>query len=879
MGLLLVAAGMRVGLAGPADVPPLPTLTVEDSALGYTYAGGGGLRYFVCRLKLDNPTDRPLSVRLADCALDVDGRPFQVSRTPQELFGYAFQAGARTRRFSELEWIPELAVPPRSSARTWLAFTHLPGPADIPRLKLRVPLERVELQTDINALHRERLALSVQRIGPRERLAVLTIRGTLDSISIGSLIEEWDRLSRSGVDRLVVTFDESAQEPAAPLAGWLQQSTEGVATSQTYPQFPAAAPGHPLMHIAQIPGRQDAPSPANPAHRRVHASTASAVAAALGPVFQTLPADEILAEIERGHPLSQAAALTTGASRLPDESIPLLKQLCEHKDPLLRRGAVISLGQFGRPEAVEALTRTAQEGPGELADVAVQCLAASRYGAAHQALRQLLDGRHAADPAIVVRTLAEYPRPEWSELLFDWAAPPEAQRPSAAPGPVRPAVSPAVRRAALEALGRLGHPQLPDLLNAGLRDPDRALQNSAFSLLCARYDAESQQLAIEFTLERLRHERPSGQMLQLIDRVRDPRVVPLLLKYVDRGDGERTAILHTLARVGGDQIDRELAARYGQLHPGEQAVALSNLAQLASPEVVPLARRALGSEQSVLFNSAVSALQLDGSERAVEALASALKSTTDMARTTALARALKDVGSPASRTALEQARWSADPSQREVVQRMLRDLLELSPGYHSFRQAEALAQNEDHRRAIPLYDMAIEVDPELAAAYSSRGHCRLRLNELGPAESDFRKAGELDPFDSMAVTGLGIVLVLRGDLPGGIKAVDEAAGRFEQDPLFAYNAACMYGRAVEAASRQTAPDGAVPDIAQLQRQALSRLEQSIKLGFQDFDWMLQDPDLESLRNLPEFRKLVPAGATEPGSDRGSGETGNSGQEQ
>jgi tetratricopeptide (TPR) repeat protein len=38
--------------------------------------------------------------------------------------------------------------------------------------------------------------------------------------------------------------------------------------------------------------------------------------------------------------------------------------------------------------------------------------------------------------------------------------------------------------------------------------------------------------------------------------------------------------------------------------------------------------------------------------------------------------------------------------------------------------------------------------------------------------------------------------------------------------------------------------------------ALRSLRQAVKLGYKDFDWMQQDPDLEELKQHPEFRNLL-----------------------
>lgn len=38
--------------------------------------------------------------------------------------------------------------------------------------------------------------------------------------------------------------------------------------------------------------------------------------------------------------------------------------------------------------------------------------------------------------------------------------------------------------------------------------------------------------------------------------------------------------------------------------------------------------------------------------------------------------------------------------------------------------------------------------------------------------------------------------------------------------------------------------------------ALRSLRKAVSLGYQDLDWMSQDPDLESLKHAPEFQKLL-----------------------
>jgi len=45
-------------------------------------------------------------------------------------------------------------------------------------------------------------------------------------------------------------------------------------------------------------------------------------------------------------------------------------------------------------------------------------------------------------------------------------------------------------------------------------------------------------------------------------------------------------------------------------------------------------------------------------------------------------------------------------------------------------------------------------------------------------------------------------------------------------------------------------------LAQRPRAALRELRQAVGLGYRDFDWMHQDPDLDGLKELADFKSLV-----------------------
>ena len=68
----------------------------------------------------------------------------------------------------------------------------------------------------------------------------------------------------------------------------------------------------------------------------------------------------------------------------------------------------------------------------------------------------------------------------------------------------------------------------------------------------------------------------------------------------------------------------------------------------------------------------------------------------------------------------------------------------------------------DSKRAIVDLTRAIEIDPNLAAAYARRGHAFLALEDLDRAEADFAKALELTPGDAYARSGRAQVYKRRG---------------------------------------------------------------------------------------------------------------------
>lgn len=90
-----------------------------------------------------------------------------------------------------------------------------------------------------------------------------------------------------------------------------------------------------------------------------------------------------------------------------------------------------------------------------------------------------------------------------------------------------------------------------------------------------------------------------------------------------------------------------------------------------------------------------------------------------------------------------------------------------------FKEAELLYRNFDYEEAIPLYNKAIELDPENPTYYLQRGFCKNITNDFEGAVGDFSKLIDLSP-------GNGFAYVSRGSALNKMKRFEEAMDDFNK---------------------------------------------------------------------------------------------------
>lgn len=173
---------------------------------------------------------------------------------------------------------------------------------------------------------------------------------------------------------------------------------------------------------------------------------------------------------------------------------------------------------------------------------------------------------------------------------------------------------------------------------------------------------------------------------------------------------------------------------------------------------------------------------------------------------------------------------------------------------------------------------AIELDPDDFIAYWTLGRIHFSAGNLQPALELFRKVTKLRPQFYAAIAdlaqtceGLGLdkeadeardqllamlpMYLLRnpddararlyyavalaevGQKEAAVQEGQKAVEANPGDTMMLYNLACLYAELGEKA------------------RAIDSLRRSIEGGYQDFGWMQHDPDLGSLRDMPEFQAL------------------------
>lgn len=874
-------------------------------------------RYLVGRLVVINQSDKELSTKLDDVSLIADGEKFAVERDPGQMRYASVYLNDATYSVSELSPAETLTIPAGQIASSWVSFLNLDGGSTAPTLALTWMFDGQPMSLDIREQHELLLDWSLERIGPEGILAIGTVSGEMNTVNLGTIIDDAILLANKKVTRLIIQFGPEAEQINSRLANWFFQTARqaGVETgnSGVRQDLLALPPMIQQFHFVKLPSKVST-SYAGP--DRDHEKLIDAVLSATASAYQAINVDQLLEEIREGHPLSQCAALTHGAIRLPQAFLQQVVDLAngsrtpdhQYAEPL-QNAAIAALREYPEPQSVDTLRKIALSDNEEQSELAIRSLAFARFPAHQQTLDELLAGPEGQRQKIV-QALTDYPRQRWSAVLYEYAV----------DGPRE------LRIDSIRALNSIGHPKLMPLL-IGLLENDQPeeLREVALELLIEREDPASRKQVIDHALKALEN-APTQQAISVVQRFKVQEAIPSLLKILKSNKPLQSAAVKALSAIGDDRILDDLLAIYPELNSSDQAAVLRTIAQIDRRRFLDFAPTAFQTDERSVVSTLADILKKTPSLDAIEVLIiAARQAEDDSPQLTYSMQALGNTYSPQSREFLVELRDTGSEKKQELARNALQSLYYRSPA-HSYAQQAVRSSSEGKKsqavqqftlaieadssypqafhgrgdayrsqnemekalqdyntlleldpkwpgghasrgqtlsalarfeEALPDLDIAIKTQPDNADWYSARGHAYSMLEQFQPAEEDYRKALELQPNHMTALTGVALSLAINGKEKEAVEMLAKGRDKFANDPIFAYNSACTYARAAEVLRRQAdTGDQASERIDGLIDKAFQELVRSEELGYRDAKWTQNDPDLAILKDDARFPEVL-----------------------
>jgi len=149
------------------------------------------------------------------------------------------------------------------------------------------------------------------------------------------------------------------------------------------------------------------------------------------------------------------------------------------------------------------------------------------------------------------------------------------------------------------------------------------------------------------------------------------------------------------------------------------------------------------------------------------------------------------------------------------------------------------------KEAIELYKKVLALNPDfyavymdLCSAYEKLGYKEEYNLILQTAAEAFPRYLSQHPDDARAYIFFALTLVQLGRVEEAMVKSAKALELSPDDALMQYNGACFYARLNE------------------KKLALEFLKKAIHTGWENYEWMKRDPDLDFVRNEPEYLKII-----------------------
>lgn len=821
-------------------------LVLDTIDFGHVYDGTPqGSRYLVGRLHLVNHTEDSLTLSKAGIVLELDGQKLNQSDVPANIQGQSFPSGGEPQRsFRDIERPEQTTIEPGRHGSTWIFFFGLEIGSTLPETTLEVSVSGQPHKLNIKQQIIGQFGLELTRIGPGNTLALFEISGWTNMAALSILSEQFDKLVEDEITRVVLSWKKDAQKMDSSLSQFLCQYSNYAGRESNRNQnerFPVLTNGLKEVHLANIPGSKYSYG----GRQTIHDDPQTAVAAAIWTALEILPAEDLIREIQHGHPLIRAAALSAGGARLAPDHLPLvLEQLQNQDDPLMQKAAAYALRHFGDPVAVKELSTLVLSKDEKLSALAVSSLSQSRYQSARDELKNLLQRVTGEDRKRFARELANSPAPDWADLYLENVRNPESD----------------IRVESLQALDRLGHEKLLPLLKQCLEEEDEALKNAAFSLVLNRNEPELESVLEKNVLERLAEGPPDGNLQNYLQRTKNTAAVPILIEQLKKfkdDENKRQSLIQILMQIGDDRVAQLFLELYSDLSESEQANVLTALSQMQSPQFTELASAALQSKHSSLIYSAINNLARTDSAEAEKILIDGFDTMTNLGYIDNLANVLAQIGSSAAEAKLREGRESDIPEKRRASINALRNLERQKPGYYYLSQARFQMRSKKWDQALEYAEMSIAIDETYSPAYAVKGTILLQLEKTDEAEKSFNEAVKLDSDNGEAAVGQMRVLLRQEKREEALTAHAKAIENFEDDFDFEVYSAIFFAELLAWGKKQENPSAELQqNMKTWESEALQYLSDGFRHGYSDRQVIQNSPQLEILKQHADYDKAI-----------------------
>lgn len=812
-----------------------------------------GLYYLAIQVSLANASQVEQVFASDDIKLVCGQQPIELrpGKIPVSFASGPLRVAGKLYARQQLTCPEKVTLQSGQGQRIWMLFAGLPARSQLGKLRLIFAAnQQREYELNIKRQCSLRLGMDYQRIGPLQAIGLMHIRGELNPINVDDVANQLFRSSIDGTSRFVVTLPKS-ESVDVDIANWLLTGAGDGRANPLFRRFPSL-PEVRYLALTGISEERRTELEFEPQAAGVFDSDLNAVHMALGDICSRVPGAELLNQIQHGHPLARQAILRWNGKYLGTAAWPQLQALMKSENGTDRSSALVAAGH--QPSSKEMLSQLFKDDPKSVMQGLLQADNAQSLGLAQAFMRESNLTRNEQ-----LDLIGNHYRPEWNDILLQAVADKD----------------PATRSKALRVLSETGHPQLLEILSHDLEDEDSDVRDEAFRILASRSDAKSFEIAVDAALRRFSSGDLTDAVLDIARKSRDPRFAEPMRNHLQKEHPLRGKLIELLEYVGDSEAMRIAMSQFDELRNTEKIALLGVLIELPMPGRLELAAKAFQSESLAVIDAGSELLETIGNDEAVEVINRSITSMDDETSNETFARhirALARIANPAASELLKNLRLDIykkkDATRVRLIRAALKYVETLSPAANSIDSAAYYMRVKQWPEARRHFALANRIDPTQSSGWANMGHISLRESttdqeqgeaakakkKIEQAKGEFSKAMSIDPYDGYAVTGLGIALAQLDQPTEGIQLVTEAAERFPFDNVYEYNTACVYGRAIESLQQDQDRNGTT--ISKLKSEGLKHLKSSLELGFNDFDLLQDDPDLDPLRDHPEFENLL-----------------------